>query len=104
MYKVKILVVCGSGVATSMHAAFKLREYFEKEKLPVTIDGAGNNELAGRMGSYDIIVSTTMVTEKTDKPVFTAIPLLTGFGEKELVAKIIEAARKIISDKAEKAG
>lgn len=104
MYRVKILVVCGSGVATSMHAAFKLREYFEKEKLPVTIDGAGNNELAGRMGSYDIIVSTTMVTEKTDKPVFTAIPLLTGFGEKELVAKIIEAARKIISDKTEKAG
>ena len=45
-----------------------------------------------------------MVTEKTDKPVFNAIPLLTGFGEKELVEKIIEAARKIISEKAEKAG
>jgi galactitol PTS system EIIB component len=102
MYKVKILVVCGSGVATSMHAAFKLREYFEKEKLPVTIDGAGNNELAGRLGNYDIILSNTMVTVKTDKPVFSAIPLLTGFGEKDLVAKVIAAARQIAAQKAEK--
>ena len=100
MYKVRILVVCGSGVATSMHAAYKLREYFEKEKLPVVIDGAGNNELAGRIGSYDIIISNTMVTVKTEKPVFNAIPLLTGIGEKELVAKVIQAAREIQAQKA----
>jgi PTS system galactitol-specific IIB component len=99
MYKVKILVVCGSGVATSMHAAYKLREYFEKEKLPVTIDGAGNNELAWRLDAYDIIVSNAQVLVKTDKPVFSAIPLLTGFGEKEHVAKIITAARQIAAQK-----
>ncbi len=33
MYKVKILVVCGSGVATSMHAAYKLQQYFDEEKI-----------------------------------------------------------------------
>jgi PTS system galactitol-specific IIB component len=99
MYKVKILVVCGSGVATSMHAAYKLREYFEKEKLPVHIDGAGNNELANRAGAYDIIISNTMVTAKIDKPVFNAIPLLTGIGEKELVAKLIEKTREILKEK-----
>ncbi len=99
MYTVKILVVCGSGVATSMHAAYKLRQYFEQEKLPVVIDGAGNNELAGRLSAYDIILSNTMVTVKTDKPVFSAIPLLTGIGEKELVARVIEAARGIQAQK-----
>jgi PTS system galactitol-specific IIB component len=83
-----------------MHAAYKLREYFEKEKLQVVIDGAGNNELAGRIGSYDIIISNTMVTVKTDKPVFNAIPLLTGIGEKDLVAKVIQAAREIQAQKA----
>lgn len=100
MYKVRILVVCGSGVATSMHAAYKLREYFDKEKMPVIIDGGGNNELAGRIGAYDIIISNTVVTVKTDKPVFNAIPLLTGMGEKELVAKVIQAAREIQAQKA----
>jgi PTS system galactitol-specific IIB component len=95
MPKIKILVVCGSGVATSMHAAYKLREYFKEEKIPVIIDGAGNNELAGRIKSYDIVVSNAQVTVNTNKPVFNAVPLLTGIGEKELVQKIIEAAKQI---------
>jgi galactitol PTS system EIIB component len=95
MYKVKILVVCGSGVATSMHAAYKLREFFEKQKLPVAIDGAGNNELAGRLGAYDIILSNSQVTVKTDKPVFSAIPLLTGVGERELMSQVLQTAKDI---------
>ena len=95
MTKVKILVVCGSGVATSMHAAFKLREYFEKKQLNVTIDGAGNNELASRIDNYDIVLSNAQVTIETDKPVFSAVPLLTGVGEKELVAKVVEAVEQI---------
>ena len=99
MYKVRIIVICGSGVATSMHAAFKLREYFEKEKVPVVIDGGGNNELAGRIVSYDIVVSNSQVTVKTDKPVFSAIPLLTGIGEKELMAQVLRAAKEIIASK-----
>jgi PTS system galactitol-specific IIB component len=99
MYKVKILVVCGSGVATSMHVAFKLREYLEERRITAVIDGAGNNELEGRAGNYDIIVSNTVVTAKIEKPVFTAIPLLTGMGEQELVEQIVQAIRKIQAEK-----
>lgn len=95
MYKVKIIVVCGSGVAMAMHAGFKLREALEKEKLYVHIDGTGNNELASRIGSYDIVVSNAQVTVKTDKPIFSAIPLITGVGEKELLEKIIAKVREI---------
>jgi PTS system galactitol-specific IIB component len=95
MKKVKILVVCGSGVATSMHVAYKLRDYLEKEKLNVSIDGCGNNELPYRAGNYDIIVSNAQVTIETSQPVFSAVPLLTGIGEKEVVAQIAEAVRKI---------
>jgi hypothetical protein len=35
------------------------------------------------------------VTVKTDKPIFTAIPLITGIGEKELVEKIITKVREL---------
>jgi len=95
MYKVKIIVVCGSGVAMAMHAAFKLREALEKEKLYVHIDGTGNNELASRIAAYDMVVSNAQVLVKTDKPVFSAIPLITGVGEKELLEKIIAKVREI---------
>ncbi|MEA4811040.1 MAG: hypothetical protein VB108_00535 [Anaerolineaceae bacterium] len=95
MKSVKILVVCGSGVATSMHVAYKMKEYFQPEKLSVIIDSAGINELIGRMASYDIIVSNTAITVKTDKIVFSAIPLLTGIGEKELMENIIAKVREL---------
>lgn len=93
--KVRILVVCGSGVAMAMHAAYKLRDYFKKEKMDVIIDGAGNNELAGRIGGYDMVVSNAQVTVKTDKPIFTAVPLITGIGEEELVEKIIAKTKEL---------
>lgn len=99
MYKVKILVVCGSGVATSMHAAYKLQQYFDEEKIVVRIDGAGNNELEARAPNYDIILSNTMVTANTNKPTFNAIPLLTGIGEKELAADVISKVREIMEEK-----
>jgi len=99
MYKVKILIICGSGVATSMHAAYKLQQYFDDEKLSVIIDGGGNNELEGRAPNYDIIISTTMVTANTGKPVYSAIPLLTGIGEKQLVADVIAKVREIQKEK-----
>ncbi|MGB4681032.1 MAG: PTS sugar transporter subunit IIB [Dethiobacteria bacterium] len=98
MKRVKILVVCGSGVATSMHAAYKLREYLEKENLNVSIDGCGNNELPYRAESYDIIVSNAQVTVDLGKSVFSAVPLLTGIGEKELVQQIADTVRKIGTD------
>ena len=99
MYKVKIVVVCGSGVAMAMHAAYKLREYLEKEKLYAHIDGCGNNELPGKINAYDIVVSNAQVTVKTDKPIFSAIPLITGVGEKELVEKIVVKVREIQDEK-----
>ncbi len=95
MNKVRIIVVCGSGVAMAMHAAYKLRESLEKEKLYPHIDGTGNNELPARIANYDIVVSNCEVTVDTDKPIFNAIPLITGVGEDELVKEIIEKVREI---------
>ncbi len=100
MKKVMIIVVCGSGVAMAMHAAYKLREYLDKEKLyDVHIDGSGNSELEGRIAAYDMIVSNAQVTVKTDKPIFSAIPLITGVGEAELVKDIIAKVREILAAK-----
>jgi PTS system galactitol-specific IIB component len=82
-----------------MHAAFKLREYLDQQKIQAVIDGAGNNELDARASAYDIIISNTIVTTKTDRPVFSAVPLLTGIGETELVNQVIEAIRKIQAQK-----
>jgi PTS system galactitol-specific IIB component len=103
MKKVSIIVVCGSGVAMAMHAAYKLREAFDKEKLyDVHIDGSGNNELPSRIEAYDMVVSNAQVTVKTDKPVYSAIPLITGVGEEELVKDIVAKVKEILAEKNKK--
>ncbi|NPV43829.1 MAG: PTS sugar transporter subunit IIB [Firmicutes bacterium] len=94
MKSVKILVACGSGVATSMHVAVKLKESMKKAGLKVIVDGCSVSELPYRSGSYDIIVSNAQVPFKLDKPVFNAVPILTGIGEDELIEKIIKTAKE----------
>jgi galactitol PTS system EIIB component len=99
MKKVKIIVVCGSGVAMAMHAAYKLREHLENNKIFNTfIEGTGNNNLAACIDAYDIVVSNAEVTVKTDKPIFSAIPLITGVGEDELLEKIVAKVKEIGSE------
>lgn len=95
MRKVRIIVVCGSGVATSMHAAYTLRDRLQQANIEFVIDGGGNNELPYRYKNYDIIVSNSQVSFDPEIPVFNAVPLLTGIGEEELIQNIIEAAKEI---------
>jgi PTS system galactitol-specific IIB component len=97
MRSVKIMLSCGSGVATSMHVAVKVKEYMEKLGLKVIIDGCSVNELPYRAKSYDIIVSTAQVPFDLGKPVFNAVPILTGIGEEQLMEKIAELVKEISS-------
>lgn len=55
----------------------------------------GNNNLAACIDAYDMVVSNAEVTIETDKPIFSAIPLITGVGEEELVAQIVEKVKEI---------
>jgi len=91
---IKIMVACGSGIATSMHVAVILREKLAEAKLNATIDGCSVNELADRTGGYDIIVSTAQVPEMP-QTVFNAVPILTGVGDDEVIADILAKVREL---------
>jgi len=92
---VKIMVACGSGIATSMHVAVILREKLAEAKLNATIDGCSVNELPDRTGGYDIIVSTAQVPFEINKTVFNAVPILSGIGDEEVIAGILAKVREL---------
>jgi len=92
---VKIVVVCGSGVAMAMHAAYKLRQRLEGENLAFQIDGVGNNELHDRIDQYDIVLSNIPISDTKGKPIFDAVPLITGIGQDELFTEIIKKVKEI---------
>lgn len=96
MRSVKIMIACGSGVATSMLAASIVKERLESERIPFGIDSTSVNSLPTRLTGVDIIVASCQVPFDTEGiAVFNAVPILTGIGRDELLDQIVAKAKEI---------
>ncbi|POP33416.1 hypothetical protein C3B58_07560 [Lactonifactor longoviformis] len=97
---VKLMVACGSGIATSTHAASMVQEYMEERHIPVSIMTCSVQDLANRLSGCDVILSTAQVSFESGLPVFNGVPLLTGVGDdellKELADKILEISNTVV--------
>ena len=58
----KILVACGTAIATSTVVAKKLEEKLRGRGLAVAIDQCKASEVGSKASGYDLIVSTTRVS------------------------------------------
>ena len=91
----KILVACGTAIATSTVVAKKLEEKLGALGLAVKIDQCKTSEVGARASSYDLVVSTTEVGDAAGKPVLRTLSFLTGIGieaDVEKIAALLRAA------------
>jgi PTS system galactitol-specific IIB component len=84
----KILVACGTAIATSTVVAKKLEEMLKARGIDVKIDQCKASEVPTRAADYDVIVSTTEVTGTAGKPLVRTLSFLTGIGIDADVEKI----------------
>lgn len=84
----KILVACGTAIATSTVVAKKLEELLRKRGLDVKIDQCKASEVESKVAGYDLVVSTTEVGDTMGKPLVRTVSFLTGIGIDADVAKI----------------
>jgi PTS system galactitol-specific IIB component len=84
----KILVACGTAIATSTVVAKKLEEMLRARGLEVRIDQCKASEVPSKAAAYDLIVSTTEVEGTAGKPLVRTLSFLTGVGIDADVAKI----------------
>lgn len=84
----KILVACGTAIATSTVVAKKLQEALEKRGLAVKIDQCKASEVESKVHGYDLVVSTTEVGDTKGKPLVRTVSFLTGIGVDADVQKI----------------
>jgi galactitol PTS system EIIB component len=88
----KILVACGTAIATSTVVAKKLEEKLKARGIAVTIDQCKASEVGSKAAAYDLIVSTTEVDDARGKPCIRTLSFLTGMGieaDVEKIAKIL---------------
>lgn len=86
----RILVICGTGVATSTVVVQKIRDYCKANGFDATISQAAvADTLRGNLAA-DFIVATTQVPSSVGIPVIAGLPFLTGIGLDAVYAQISE--------------
>ena len=89
MVRKRILVVCGTGIATSTVVARKLEEKLKEKGIDVETRQCKVAEMEGMLDNVDLIVSTTPVPDDIKVPVIKTLAFLTGIGEDEAIEEIL---------------
>jgi PTS system galactitol-specific IIB component len=89
----KLLVICGTGVATSTVVAVKIKEFLLEEGIPVVISQGKVMDIVRGIEGYDLIVSTTPIPKTVTIPVIQGLPFLTGIGVENTLHQIADALR-----------
>ena len=84
----RVLIVCGTGVATSTVVADKVRRHLESVGIPATVEQTKVTELHRGAAGYDVVVSTTQISNDLGVPVVKGLPFLTGVGVDAALAEV----------------
>ncbi len=90
----KVLVACGTAIATSTVVAKKLEEALKARGVAVKIDQCKASEVPSKASGYDLVVSTTEVGDTKGKPLVRTLSFLTGVGidaDVQKIAKLLGA-------------
>lgn len=90
--KKRILVACGTGIATSTMVANKIQSELANrgEAIDVVIEQCKVAEVSSMWRNFDLIVSTTQVPSEVQIPIISGLPFLTGVGSDKVIDEIIE--------------
>lgn len=86
----KILVACGTGIATSTVVAKKLEEKLAARGITATIAQCKASEVSAKVAGYDLVVATTEVDDTKGRPLLRTLSFLTGVGIDADVQKIVK--------------
>lgn len=84
----RVLIVCGTGIATSTVVADKVRRHLEARGIPATVEQTKVTELHRGAKGYDVIVATTQVSADLGVPVVPGLAFLTGVGVEDALAQV----------------
>jgi PTS system galactitol-specific IIB component len=87
--KKRILVACGTAIATSTVVARKIEEELGKRGMTVETTQCKASEVPSKVEGHHLVVSTTMVSGTGDIPVIHTVSFLTGIGIETDIEKIV---------------
>lgn len=90
----KVVVACGSGVATSQMVAKKVGKLLEQRGIDADVEAVDVKSLPEKVKTADAYVAVVSTGENFDIPTFNGVAFLTGMGEEEELDKLAAALTK----------
>jgi PTS system galactitol-specific IIB component len=92
--KKRILVACGSGVATSTVIASRIREICKAAGIDAYVEQVKIVEVASKAHDFDLIVASTKVPTSVKVPSVSGVSYLTGIGAEKTDKEIVEKLKQ----------
>lgn len=89
----KVLVACGTAIATSTVVAKALEEGLAARGIPVMTRQCKAAEVPALAKDFDLVVTTTPVPGNLGIPVVQTLAFLTGVGKEEVLGQIEQMLR-----------
>ena len=89
----KIIVACGSGVATSQTVASKVNRLLKENKVDAQVEAVDLKSVDRYMDSSVAHIAITKIDKEYPIPVINGIAFLTGVGQDAELKKLIEACK-----------
>ncbi|API93161.1 PTS galactitol transporter subunit IIB [Virgibacillus pantothenticus] len=89
----KVIVACGSGVATSQTVASKVKSILEENGVRASVEAVDIKSLDQYIKTSDVYISITKNTKEYDIPTLNGIAFLTGMGMEEETQKLLDALK-----------
>ena len=90
----RILVACGTGIATSTVVAKAIEEALKERGTDVITRQCKAVEVRSLVDQADLIVTTTQLPSNLGVPVIHTLAFLTGIGKEDAIEQIVEALQK----------
>lgn len=98
MKKLKIMVACGSGVATSTLASKAVEEVCKEYGIEAVIDTCSMRSVADEANGCDVVLTTNKYDKELSCPVMSVTPFITGIK----INKTKEDLGKLLTEIAER--
>ena len=86
----KVIVACGSGIATSHMVAKKIKGLLASRGIDADVSAADMSDLDDVLASADAFVPVVNTEQTYDVPTFSGVAFLTGINQDEELDRLVE--------------
>ncbi|CEG90770.1 PTS sugar transporter subunit IIB [Propionibacterium freudenreichii] len=99
MSELKILIACGSGIATSTVAQEKVKDILANAGIPAKITKGTIGQVESLQDGVDVIMVTTRYQKPLRKPIVSVFGLISGIDQEAVEKEVVDVSRAALAAK-----